>query len=174
MIILKASTSFQCNNRESKISATGTNDWSKTLNSSMYERLCVCSTKLLADHISSGNAILNSGENILIVDNLVNGFDIYKYPHTAPFNAIEVPRKTPFIHGASFIENGSQVACGSDHGIVYLYSVEKGERLQKLKHGSQTTMIQALDVSYFSHFFRFGRVDGVKSLSRQFRPMIIT
>ncbi len=62
----------------------------------MYERLCVCSTKLLADHISSGNAILNSGENILIVDNLVNGFDIYKYPHTAPFNAIEVPRENTF------------------------------------------------------------------------------
>ncbi len=49
----------------------------------MYERLCVCSTKLLADHISSGNAHLNSGENILVVDNLVNGFDIYNIhtPH---------------------------------------------------------------------------------------------
>ena len=33
----KGRTRFHCDNRESKVSATGVNDWSKTLNSSMYE-----------------------------------------------------------------------------------------------------------------------------------------
>ncbi|KJA24984.1 hypothetical protein HYPSUDRAFT_53480 [Hypholoma sublateritium FD-334 SS-4] len=113
--------------RESKISATGINDWTKSLNSSI------------------GNAFLNPEENILVVDNLVDGFDLYRYPHTAPFSTIELSRKTSFIHGAAFIENGTQIACGSDHGTIYLYSLEKVERTQTLKHGSRRTMIQALD-----------------------------
>ena len=91
----------------------------------------------------------------------MDGFDIYRYPHTAPFNAIEVPRKTPFVHGVTFVENGAQIACGSDHGTVYLYSVDKGERLQKLKHGSQRIIVQALDVSYVFRVLRFSKVDGV-------------
>ena len=77
----------------------------------------------------------------------MDGFDLYKYPHTVPFNTIEVPRKAPFVHGASFVKNGTQIACGSDHRIIYLHSMEQGEISQKLKHGSQKIMIQALDVS---------------------------
>ena len=134
------------NNRESKISATGTNDWTKSLNSSMYSGLFP-SKVIYWLYISSGNAFLNPAENIQVVDNLVDGFDLYRYPHTAPFHTIELSRKTSYTHGAAFIENGMQIACGSDHGIVYLYSVEKAERTQTLKHGSRRTMIQALDVS---------------------------
>ena len=89
------------------------------------------------------------------MDNLVDGFDLYRYPHTAPFTTIELSRKMSFIHGAAFIENGRQIACGSDHGAIYLYSVEKVERTQTLKHGSRGTMIQALDVSCAQLFMEF-------------------
>ncbi len=108
-------------------------------------------------YICSGNAFLNPGENLLVVDNLIDGFELYRYPHTAPFSSIEIPRKTPFVHGTTFLENGAQIACGSDHGTIYLFSVELGDRLQKLRHGSQRTMIQTLDVSYIStsSYFRY-------------------
>lgn len=103
----------------------------------------------------------------------MDGFDLYKYPHAVPFNTIEVPRKTRFVHGAAFVENGAQIACGSDHGIIYLHSVEQGELLQRLTHGSRRTMIQALDVSNAFDLVRFNNVHENESLTRQFQPTTV-
>ena len=48
------------------------------------------------------------------------------------------------------MENTNFIACGSDHGKIYLYSMETTKQLQVLKHGPKTSMIQVLDASISS------------------------
>ncbi len=93
----------------------------------------------------SGNATFNSNDNFLLVDNLVDGFDLYRYPCTSPSNSFHIPREKAYIHGCAF-SGGSLVACGSDHGLVYLYSLDTGQSAGKLRHGSRNTMIQVIEV----------------------------
>jgi hypothetical protein len=104
-----------------------------------------------------GNAYLGPNETLLLVNNLIDGFDLYKYPHNSPFNSLATPREKNFVHGGVFLENGTSVACGSDGGQVYIFSVERGEGIQKLNHGTQHSVIQSIDVRLF-FFFAYGDI----------------
>jgi len=100
----------------------------------------------------SGNASFSPDESWLLVDNLAS-YDLYRYPRTSPSDTFSVPRVDTYTHEATFIENGSLVICGSDHGTVYVFCLDTTKTVQKLKHGGKKTMIQAVDVrvpcSYF-------------------------
>ena len=52
-----------------------------------------------------------------------------------------------YVHDGTFTEGSIAVACGSDHGLVYVFSVKTSECNQRLQHGTRKTKIQALDVS---------------------------
>jgi uncharacterized protein YjiK len=94
----------------------------------------------------SGSAALSDDESFLLVDNLVKGFDLYHYPRTSPSETFTIVRDKAYIHEAIFLEDVSSVACGSDHGKLYLYSLETTKLLQALKHGRKTSMVQVIDV----------------------------
>lgn len=87
----------------------------------------------------------HNGE-LLIVDNLGKGFDLYQYPRTSPIQAFKIPRAHSYVKDMSFIEGGRSVACSSDHGAVYLYELEEFQCIQKLKAGRNKADIQAPDV----------------------------
>ena len=93
----------------------------------------------------SGNATLSSNEDWLLVDNLANGFDLYQFPRTSPSESFHIPRERAYIHGCAFV-GGGLVACGSDHGIVYLYSLDTGRFVGNLRHGSRNVVIQVVEV----------------------------
>jgi WD40 repeat protein len=92
----------------------------------------------------SGNAAFSLNEDLLLVDNLSDAFDLYHYPHTSPSESFHVPREKAYVHGCTFV--GTLIACGSDHGLVYLYSLDTGNSAGKLWHGSQNSMIQVIEV----------------------------
>ncbi len=61
-----------------------------------------------------------------------------------------ITRDKAYIQEGIFLENTNSIACGSDHGKIYLYTMETTKQLQVLKHGPKTSMIQVLDVSISS------------------------
>jgi hypothetical protein len=87
---------------------------------------------------------------LLLVDNLIKGFDLYNYPRTSPTETFTIARDKAYIHEGIFLENMDSIACGSDHGKIYLYSMETTKQLQTLKHGPKTSVVQVLDASISS------------------------
>ncbi|KAF8878985.1 hypothetical protein CPB84DRAFT_1852222 [Gymnopilus junonius] len=106
--------------------ATGVITWFKPLQSSI------------------GNTYLSLDENWLLVDNLTKGFDLYEYPRPSPSESFPIVRERPYVHDTMFLEHGGRIACGSNHGKVYLFCPETGELVQRLVHGSRTSMVQAV------------------------------
>jgi len=93
----------------------------------------------------SGNAAFDLNDDWMLVDNLVDGFDLYQYPRTSPSESFHIPREKSYVFGCTFV-GGKLVACGSDHGLVYLYSVDTGRVAGKLRHGSRSAMVQVIEV----------------------------
>jgi hypothetical protein len=98
--------------------------------------------------LNSGNVSFSTDQKWLLVDNLAKGFDLYHYPHTSPSESFPIPREKAFIQQGIFLEDETSVACGSDHGKIQIISLGTSKCLQKLKHGSRKTMVQALDVCF--------------------------
>ncbi|KAF8805709.1 hypothetical protein BYT27DRAFT_7142257 [Phlegmacium glaucopus] len=111
----------------SKVAATGTDNWSKVLKSSI------------------GNICFSVDQKWLLVDNLAKGFDLYDFPHTSPSDSFPVSRTKAFIQQGIFLEDETSIACGSDHGQIHIFSLGTSKSLQKLKQGSAKTMVQVLD-----------------------------
>lgn len=93
-----------------------------------------------------GNVCLSADENWLLVDNLTNGFDLYQYPQSLPSDSFPIPREKAIVQEGIFLENETSIACGSDHGDIYIYSLRTSKCLQKLKHGGAKAAVQVLDV----------------------------
>jgi hypothetical protein len=94
-----------------------------------------------------GNVCLSADEKWLLVDNLAKGFDLYQYPRSSPSESFPIPREKAYVQEGIFLENETSIACGSDHGDIYIYSLGTTKCLQKLKHGGGKAAIQVLDVS---------------------------
>jgi hypothetical protein len=94
-----------------------------------------------------GNVCLSADENWLLVDNLTKGFDLYQYPRTSPSDSFSIQREKAIVQEGIFLENETSIACGSDHGDIYVFSLGTSKCLQKLKHGGGKAAIQVLDVS---------------------------
>ena len=93
-----------------------------------------------------GNVCLSADENWLLVDNLAKGFNLYRYPQSSPSESFPIPREKAYVQEGIFLENETSIACGSDHGDIYLFSLGTSKCLQKLKLGGGKVAIQALDV----------------------------
>lgn len=66
-----------------------------------------------------------------------------------------IRRERPFVQEAVFLEDETMIACGSDHGHIYTFSVGTTKCLQKIKHGSSKSLVQVLTVriSLFSFLY---------------------
>jgi hypothetical protein len=96
--------------------------------------------------IDSGNASICPKGKYLLIDNLSNGFDLYNIPRTSPTHSLIIPTKRLYTKQGVFTKNGAQIACGSDHGKVYLYDTQQAERLQVLRHTTGTDIVFPQDL----------------------------
>jgi hypothetical protein len=86
---------------------------------------------------------------------MTNGFDLYNSSRTTPSRSFVVPTSKIFAKKGVFGEKGNTVVTGSDHGKVYVFgvnkaeSMQKSESMQKLDHGTERVMIQAVEVEFF-------------------------
>lgn len=99
--------------------------------------------------VCSGNIGVCPVYGSILVDNMTNGFDLYNLSRTAPSRSFVVPTTKKFVKKGIFGENGHTVVTGSDHGKVYVFAVNKTEPVQRLGHGSEGVMIQAVEVRSF-------------------------
>lgn len=51
------------------------------------------------------------------------------------------------------MENETMIACGSDHGHIYTFSVGTSKCLQKIGHGSYKSLVQVLAVRISSFLY---------------------
>ncbi|KAF5328350.1 hypothetical protein D9619_013347 [Psilocybe cf. subviscida] len=114
----------------SKASNNGNDSWNQQIKSSMCD---------------SGHLRLSPNGNMVLVDNLVDGFDLYTFPGLEHFEYLEIPRCEAYLHSGTFAEGSNVTACGSDHGQVYLFSTTTGKYIEKLHIGTKTSIIQAVD-----------------------------
>ncbi|KJA13352.1 hypothetical protein HYPSUDRAFT_59954 [Hypholoma sublateritium FD-334 SS-4] len=84
-----------------------------------------------------GNAAVDIGRNICVIDNVANGFDIHRLDRDAGtfVRTLEVgkPTKT-YAKGVVFANESHAVIAGSDHGRVYIFDRKSGLILAKIKH----------------------------------------
>ena len=88
----------------------------------------------------------NADRTRLLVDNLAKGFDLYDFPQSSPSDSFNIPRERAFVQEGIFLEDETTIACGSDHGHIYTFSVGTTKCLQKIRHGSQKSLVQVLTV----------------------------
>lgn len=96
----------------------------------------------------SGNACIDEAGKNIVIDNIGTGFDVYPIGRSSPSHTFQVSTMRQHIRGVVFCEKGSAIVGGSDHGRVYLFYLKASEIRsdQVMKHGSQSSMIQAIAV----------------------------
>jgi hypothetical protein len=87
-------------------------------------------------------------EKLLLIENLSKGFDLYDLPRSSPSYTFAIPTTKRCIKVGVFAEESSVVACGSDHGKIYIFSTASPTPLQILRQAGGSTAIQALDVRF--------------------------
>lgn len=75
-----------------------------------------------------------------------NGYDLYPLGRTTPTRSFTIEQSKDFIKSGAFAEKGKVIACGSDHGRVYVFNTAESEPLQILRLGDKGQVIQAVAV----------------------------
>ena len=78
---------------------------------------------------------------------MVDGFDLYPPNRTSAIKKFKVATSKKYIKQAVFAEKGKLVACGSDHGLGYVFDVNLSGIPQRLAHGKGDELIQTVEVS---------------------------
>ena len=101
---------------------------------------------------NSGNAAVSRQHRICVIDNVANGFDIYRLDSGQFIRTLvtQEPIRT-YPKGVVFANNCQAVIGGSDHGYVYIFERKSGCILAKLAHarneGVQTIEVSILRIS---------------------------
>lgn len=94
--------------------------------------------------------------NICVVDNVGNGFDLYKLDsgHFVRTFLTREPVKT-YPKGVAFANNCRAVIAGSDHGRVYIFDRKTGRNIKTIKHGKEggVQIIGVSDLEVFDDAF---------------------
>jgi len=86
----------------------------------------------------------------LLVETLSRGVDLYELPGSSPLCTFSVPSNRRCTKDVGFAEGATTVVSGSDHGAVYVFSIDRPEPIQILKHYRARSLIQSIDVSNVS------------------------
>jgi hypothetical protein len=90
---------------------------------------------------------------IFAVDNLVDGFDLYRLDKTGA-TLIRNFRTRPVNVGVPkqviFSEEGKVVVGGSDHGLIYVFDRRSGDILDEMPHGNGG-LVQTISVCPFTN-----------------------
>ncbi|PPQ70087.1 hypothetical protein CVT26_013421 [Gymnopilus dilepis] len=91
-----------------------------------------------------GNVDVCGTTGNVIVDNMLDGFDLYSPNRSSPIYTFKVDSVKYFVKGVVFGEGGQIIVSGSDHGRVYVFGTRQKELLQSLKHGNREYIIQCI------------------------------
>jgi len=86
----------------------------------------------------------------LLVETLSRGVDLYELPGSSPSCTFSVPSKRRCTKDVGFAEGAAVIVSGSDHGTIYVFSIDGPEPIQTLKQGGVRSLIQAIDVGDIS------------------------
>ena len=97
--------------------------------------------------LSSGNVSTCTVTGNILIDNMMDGFDLYHANRSSPSRSFKIESSKKFVRNGVFGEKGKVVVCGSDHGKVYVFAMaETDSPVQVLRHGTHTQMIQTVEV----------------------------
>ena len=100
---------------------------------------------------SRGDAAFNEEDNLIAVDNTLDGFDLHTlnngaYIRTLPTSAVVPPR---FPRRVTFGEMGSVVVGGGNDGKITVFDKRTGATLDTLQHGPECRGSQTVTVSEY-------------------------
>ncbi|KAK0435454.1 uncharacterized protein EV420DRAFT_1653124 [Desarmillaria tabescens] len=101
-------------------------------------------------HWPIGNATSNMAGNLILVQNMAYGFDLYKLPELIKTSSITMKTHTGIVTDVRFAENGSVAVGGSDAGKVVVMDLKQSVLIQELPHGQDWEAIQAVDTYSYS------------------------
>jgi hypothetical protein len=74
-------------------------------------------------------------KRLLLVENISKGFDLHDLPRSSPSYAFPVQQRKDVKAGV-FAKDSSLVACGSDHGKIYMFLTASPVPLQIMRQAS--------------------------------------
>ncbi|KAJ7834561.1 WD40-repeat-containing domain protein [Mycena olivaceomarginata] len=103
-----------------------------------------------------GDARADWKEGLVLFDDIHSGPSLWRYHDYTRIRMyyIRCDRKYGRVRNVRFAEGGNIVVCGSDHGLVYIFNLQTGERLQKL----------ALETTEWVQVIATAEVDGVPTV----------
>lgn len=105
-----------------------------TVGSPMYVSLVKIFGRPCSIPIPSGDAQVDWKEGVVLFDDIFTGPSLWRYHDYTRVKMyfISATRDYGRIRNVRFAEGATAVVCGSDHGLVYVFNLQTGERLQRL------------------------------------------
>lgn len=86
----------------------------------------------------SGHAAIQVKQQLLVVDNVSSGFDVWSLSGETHQRTFPTGKPTRFVpRQVSFVDDASTIVGGSDHGAVYVFDRKTGAPLDVLQHAQQ-------------------------------------
>ena len=96
---------------------------------------------------TSGYASIDRTRNLLVVDNVSAGFDVWNLESETHLKSLPIAEPERFLpRHVDFVEEANAVVGGSEHGIVYVFDRKSGLLLDYLQH-AQPGLVQMVAVS---------------------------
>ena len=102
--------------------------------------------KLQLNICSSGHTCVCPEGQLLLIETLHRGVNLYELPGSSPSCTFAIPSKRRCTKDAGFVEGATVIVSGSDHRMIYVFSIDRPEPIQTLKQAGARSLIQALDV----------------------------
>ncbi|RXW11451.1 hypothetical protein EST38_g14404, partial [Candolleomyces aberdarensis] len=81
-----------------------------------------------------GHVSLSRNGKLSLVDNLCTGFDLYDAAELCLKQSFELPGKPNHVKDATFVEDGSTVACPDEGGYIYIFNNNASKPIEVLRH----------------------------------------
>jgi hypothetical protein len=73
---------------------------------------------------------------------------LYDLPRSSPSCTFAVPNEKKCVKDGAFAEKASTIVCGTDHGKVFVFSMESSVPVQVLTAARKTVEVQAIGVRH--------------------------
>lgn len=97
----------------------------------------------------SGDVSFNEDDNVIAIDNTVDGFDLHAFDNGAYVRTLPTTRtESRLPRQVAFAENGHVVVGGGNDGMIYVFDRRSGVTLDTLCHEPHVKGSQTLTVSF--------------------------
>ena len=87
--------------------------------------------------ITSGSATVDSKSQLVVIDNVRTGFDLWDLSNDTHLQTFPTGKPTRYLpRKVAFAEGGKTIICGSDHGLVFVFDRQTGAPLDVLQHAT--------------------------------------